>query len=90
MTMGEYRKRKNDPKVKGAFTITVAKHKMEHKGPVDISVSRKNIRYLQTYVEQIRGRLDGIGTDNADLVFTTFQGTVMSSSLIGRFSLRIV
>ena len=86
MTIREYKKRKKDPKVYGAFTITVAKHKMEHKGPVDVSVSAKNMESLETYVDDIRGRLDGIGTKGSDLVFTTYQGTVMSTSLVGMFA----
>ena len=83
MTMGEYRRKKKDPKVFGAFTISVAKHKMEHKGPVNVSVSSKNMEYLEMYVNDIRGRLEDIGTKDSDLVFTTYQGTGMSTSLIG-------
>ena len=38
MTMREFKRRKEDEKEHGNFTIQVLKHKTGHKGPVNISV----------------------------------------------------
>ena len=86
MTIEEYNKRKRDKTDPNAYVITVLKHKMAHKGPVDVAVSSSFMPYLKTYVSDIRGRLDGISSKKDDLVFTTFQGTEMSPSLLGMFT----
>ena len=83
MTRGEYSRRQDDSKVPGACTITVLQHKMAHKGPVNISVAPEFTDYFEIFVKDVRNRLEGIGNDKEDLIFTTYQGSAMSTSLLG-------
>lgn len=87
MTMGEYNSRHEDPTNLGSYVITVVKHKMSRKGPVHIAVSSTIIKYLDIFVREIRGRLEDITNNDDDLVFTTFEGSEMSGSLVGRLLL---
>ena len=54
-------------------------------GPVNIAVQGEAVELLDRYIQNIRNRLEGIGKKDDDLVFTTYTGGPMSSSLVGEY-----
>ena len=83
MTKAELKLWKRDKKDPNSFVVSVVDHKTEHKGPVNIGVSGEIVKYLNIYVAHFRDALTDIneGESQREMVFVTYEGASMSSSL---------
>ena len=62
--------------------IRVLKHKNEHMGPANLSLTMTLYRSIHFFIKYVRSKLPEIGNDENDVVFLSYTGSGMDSSLV--------
>ena len=81
MTLGEFSTAIKKDK---AAIITVKKHKTAHILTACLTIRKELMREVEVFMDFIRTKLDGIGTNSADTVFSSWGDGKMDSSVISQ------
>lgn len=81
MTLGEFHHAKLEDNV---CMVYVMKHKTAStSGPVVLAFSTSLYNDCRVYIDKIRNKIPGVGVEPSDLVFISWSGRQMTSSMIG-------
>ena len=70
MSLGKY---KRATERDNGYMIIVIKHKTPHKGPASIACTQSLFREIGIYVKYLWDKIEGMSTDQADIVFVSWK-----------------